>query len=309
MAPKRSSTRARRAALAGDVITEHRLRQRLLEPIVGAPPAAATSPASPAPPPQIAAVIRPTISRRELIELVESGRLGPASPLIVTAGYRAVASKKAISGWTLAREKDGAASANELRAPSRRLEFDAQVAAVALFALRPTTDFAHDVYAVPNQIASIAQAKKRKAEGVKSGVPDLESPHARGGYSGLHLEVKVGAGTLKDTQASTLVRLNTLGRLALVAYGETSEAARDRIVALVDAYHALPPTTLFPGNSGGDAAELLARARNETLEAIDAVEARDARRRERLVRNGGREPRRQHRATRSPNRGAQPEPR
>jgi hypothetical protein len=46
------------------------------------------------------------------------------------------------------------------------------------------------LYAVPNEVASKAQAFKRKAEGMAAGVPDLVLDHARGGFHGLRVEVK-----------------------------------------------------------------------------------------------------------------------
>ena len=49
------------------------------------------------------------------------------------------------------------------------------------------------MFAIPNGgHRHISVAKKLKAEGVKSGVPDILLPAARGGYHGLFVEMKSG---------------------------------------------------------------------------------------------------------------------
>lgn len=58
------------------------------------------------------------------------------------------------------------------------------------------------LYAVPNGLwTTAAQAGKAKASGLKSGVPDLHLPVARGGFIGLWIEMKSERGQLKAPQA------------------------------------------------------------------------------------------------------------
>jgi hypothetical protein len=46
------------------------------------------------------------------------------------------------------------------------------------------------LFAIPNERRNKFEAFKMKAEGVKSGVPDVYLPVARGGYHGLWIELK-----------------------------------------------------------------------------------------------------------------------
>ncbi len=75
------------------------------------------------------------------------------------------------------------------------------------------------LFHIPNGgYRNIATAKRLKAEGVKSGVPDLLLPVPRGSYSGLFLEVKTKGGVVSDNQERWLKSLNEQGYLALVVY-------------------------------------------------------------------------------------------
>jgi len=70
-----------------------------------------------------------------------------------------------------------------------------------------------------------AVAAKLKAEGVKSGVPDVCLPVPRGSYCGLYIEMKVGRNKPTDSQAEWLKRLADQGYMTAVCYGwvEASE--------------------------------------------------------------------------------------
>lgn len=75
------------------------------------------------------------------------------------------------------------------------------------------------LFHIPNGgYRNIATAKRLKAEGVKSGVPDLLLPIARVGYYGLFLEVKTKGGVVSENQARWLKSLSEQGYLALVVY-------------------------------------------------------------------------------------------
>lgn len=76
------------------------------------------------------------------------------------------------------------------------------------------------MYAVPNGgHRHVAVAKKLKAEGVKSGVPDIELPVTRGGYTGLHVEMKVKPNKPSQAQRDFMAALGEQGRLCCVCYG------------------------------------------------------------------------------------------
>jgi len=58
---------------------------------------------------------------------------------------------------------------------------------------------------------------KLKREGLRTGVPDLCLPVARGGFHGLYIEMKAGdAGTLSDDQETWLTGLRAEGHAAVV---------------------------------------------------------------------------------------------
>ena len=70
-----------------------------------------------------------------------------------------------------------------------------------------------------------AVAGKLKAEGVRSGIPDLYLPSARGGAYGLWIEMKAPGGKLSQRQKITLIQLREQGYSACVCYG-WEDAAR-----------------------------------------------------------------------------------
>lgn len=73
---------------------------------------------------------------------------------------------------------------------------------------------------------SKAEAGRFKAEGVKSGVPDLCLPVARGGFHGLYIELKrLKGGTVSSSQKAWIAALVEQGYHATVCRGwaEASE--------------------------------------------------------------------------------------
>lgn len=62
------------------------------------------------------------------------------------------------------------------------------------------------------------QAFKFKKEGVKSGVPDLCLPVARGGYHSLYIEMKSDKGSLSDNQEAWVTALREQGHMVAVCY-------------------------------------------------------------------------------------------
>lgn len=84
------------------------------------------------------------------------------------------------------------------------------------------------LYAIPNGgNRHIATAMKLKAEGVRSGVPDLHLPVARQGFNSLYIEMKKtsmrpkrgGKGGVSDSQRWWIDKLNEQGNKAIVCYG------------------------------------------------------------------------------------------
>ena len=76
------------------------------------------------------------------------------------------------------------------------------------------------LYHIPNEVkCTAAQGKFRKDIGVKSGVPDLCLPVARGGYHGLYIELKTEKGRATENQKTWIQRLTEQGYLAKVCYG------------------------------------------------------------------------------------------
>ena len=64
-----------------------------------------------------------------------------------------------------------------------------------------------------------AEAANLKAQGVKSGVPDLCLPVARRDYHGLYIEMKTETGRVSDNQQWWIQELNHQRYLAVVCYG------------------------------------------------------------------------------------------
>lgn len=86
------------------------------------------------------------------------------------------------------------------------------------------------LYAIPNGgDRHPAVAAKLKAEGVKSGVPDLCLPVARGGYHALYVEMKAAKGRVSDAQSKWHDALRAQGNAVRVCFGWL--AAKDAIEA------------------------------------------------------------------------------
>lgn len=63
-----------------------------------------------------------------------------------------------------------------------------------------------------------AEAANLKRQGVKSGVPDICLPVARGGYHGLYIEMKAGKNTTTENQKNWLTLLRLQKYAATVCY-------------------------------------------------------------------------------------------
>jgi hypothetical protein len=85
------------------------------------------------------------------------------------------------------------------------------------------------LFAVPNGFYATPKAKATmKAEGLKSGVPDIWLPVPMDGCYGLVIELKVGKNKPTKEQQEWIDYLNNAGYYARVCYGW--EHARDRIL-------------------------------------------------------------------------------
>jgi len=85
------------------------------------------------------------------------------------------------------------------------------------------------MFAIPNGgQRNIIVATRLKAEGVKSGVPDIFLPVARGGAHGLFIELKTEKGKPSGNQREWIGDLNFVGYCAVFCYGW--EHAKDTIL-------------------------------------------------------------------------------
>lgn len=86
------------------------------------------------------------------------------------------------------------------------------------------------LYAIPNGgMRNVVVARKLKAEGVRSGVPDLCLPVPRGTFCGMYIELKRRKGaTVSDEQKSWIAELRANRYHAVVCHGW--EMARVMIV-------------------------------------------------------------------------------
>ncbi len=73
-----------------------------------------------------------------------------------------------------------------------------------------------------------AVAAKMKAEGLKSGVPDICLAFPSGGFFGLFIELKVGKNKTTPSQNEWIMRLQQAGYMVVVCYGY--EAAKREIL-------------------------------------------------------------------------------
>lgn len=95
-------------------------------------------------------------------------------------------------------------------------------------------EFSGRLFAIPNAGAGSqrGQAGKMKAEGVRSGVPDLCLPVARHGFNGLYIELKAKGGRLRPEQGGWLDFLGGQGYMAVCCVG--ADAAIDTIRGYLD---------------------------------------------------------------------------
>ncbi len=76
------------------------------------------------------------------------------------------------------------------------------------------------LYHIPNERkCSVIQGRQLKNQGVKSGVPDLHLPVARGNYHSLYIEMKSEKGRTSDEQKWWLEELSYQGCRCEVCYG------------------------------------------------------------------------------------------
>lgn len=76
------------------------------------------------------------------------------------------------------------------------------------------------LYHVPNGgKRTKSEAARFKRMGVKSGVPDLVLPVARGGYAGAYVELKVGPNKATKNQEHWISKLEEQGYYTAVCYG------------------------------------------------------------------------------------------
>lgn len=81
------------------------------------------------------------------------------------------------------------------------------------------------MYHIPNGgMRKKSEAVRFRAMGVKSGVPDICLPVARGGYHGMYIELKALDGRPSENQNTWLSALEKQGYYAVVIYGGDSAA-------------------------------------------------------------------------------------
>ena len=108
------------------------------------------------------------------------------------------------------------------------------------------------MFAIPNQggvgRSSIVRGVKMVKEGLKSGVPDIFLPVARGDFHGLFLEMKFGKGRVSKEQKYWLNSLTLAGYLCVVCFD--FESAKDAVLDYVsgnldlEGFFAGPPMSL-----------------------------------------------------------------
>lgn len=96
------------------------------------------------------------------------------------------------------------------------------------------------MYHIPNEDKrSKFTGARLKAAGLKSGVPDICLPVARGGYIGLYIEMKAGKNKLTDNQEKWLNVLTREGNFTAVCYGW--EKAKE----VIEKYLSMEKTLIF----------------------------------------------------------------
>lgn len=95
----------------------------------------------------------------------------------------------------------------------------------------------HLLFAIPNERRSPKERRYFAAEGVKTGVPDICLPVARGPFHGLYIELKYGDNKATEAQKGWLEALQREGYLALVCTGfEEAKATIEEYLALDPMY-------------------------------------------------------------------------
>ena len=134
------------------------------------------------------------------------------------------------------------------------------------------------LYAVPNGgYRNKVTAATLKSEGVKSGVPDMCLPVARGPYHGLYIELKRRkGGKISDTQTEWIQALRAHKYSAVVCYGWT-EARQE-----IERYLAMPERSTMMTDietdlmlAGAEIATLKAELAAQTARADKAEQERD----------------------------------
>lgn len=91
-------------------------------------------------------------------------------------------------------------------------------------------------FAIPNGVHKTPAARiVFKATGLKSGVPDVFLPVARGGYHGLYIEFKTAQGKVSDSQKQWLNDLSEQGYYVAICR-DWSDAAELTIEYLTEGY-------------------------------------------------------------------------
>lgn len=86
-------------------------------------------------------------------------------------------------------------------------------------------------FAIPNGGSrNLIEAVSLKAQGVKSGVPDMFLPLASCGYHGLFIELKVGENKVSENQKEFINDISKNGFLCVVCYGA------DETIEIIEKY-------------------------------------------------------------------------
>jgi hypothetical protein len=95
-------------------------------------------------------------------------------------------------------------------------EHTLQVYCVAWFRVNYPNEL---IYAIPNGgHRAYSTAKRLKAEGTTSGIPDLHIPTPMGEYHGLYIEMKYGYNKPSEAQKKIMAYLNNKGYLCAVCW-------------------------------------------------------------------------------------------
>lgn len=109
---------------------------------------------------------------------------------------------------------------NIAKAGTEHAEQRAFFAWLMLMKNRQTYPLAHMAYAIPNGgERNPIVAARLKAEGVKSGVPDVCWPVPCGMYAGLYIEMKVKGGNVSENQGIWHKELRSTGYAVGVCWG------------------------------------------------------------------------------------------